>query len=60
MTLQIYSDSGGCPCGSIAYQLVANISPIPETSTWAMLLIGFAGLGFVAHRRKSKPALMAA
>jgi PEP-CTERM motif len=33
---------------------------IPEPSTWAMLLLGFAGIGFVAYRRKSKPALMPA
>jgi hypothetical protein len=25
---------------------------VPEPSTWAMLLLGFAGLGFMAHRRK--------
>jgi hypothetical protein len=35
-------------------------SSVPEPSTWAMLLLGFAGLGFLAYRRKSKPALMAA
>jgi hypothetical protein len=28
--------------------------PVPEPSTWAMLLLGFAGLGFMAYRRKSK------
>jgi len=33
---------------------------VPEPSTWAMLLIGFAVLTFMAHRRKSEPALMAA
>lgn len=27
-------------------------SAVPETSTWAMLIIGFAGVGFVAHRRR--------
>ncbi|OJY36426.1 MAG: hypothetical protein BGP06_20545 [Rhizobiales bacterium 65-9] len=27
-------------------------SAVPEPSTWAMMLIGFAGLGFVASRRK--------
>jgi outer membrane lipase/esterase len=32
---------------------------VPELSTWAMMLLGFAGIGFVAYRRKSKPALMA-
>jgi PEP-CTERM motif len=33
---------------------------VPEPSTWAMMLLGFAGLGLMAYRRKSKPALMAA
>jgi hypothetical protein len=35
-------------------------SAVPEPSTWAMMLLGFAGLGFMAYRRKSKSALMAA
>jgi len=39
---------------------VAEVSAVPEPSTWLMLILGFAGLGFMAHRRKSKPALMAA
>jgi hypothetical protein len=33
---------------------------VPEPSTWAMMILGFAGIGFMAYRRKSKPALMAA
>jgi probable HAF family extracellular repeat protein len=28
---------------------------VPEPSTWAMMLIGFAGIGFAAYRRKSIP-----
>jgi hypothetical protein len=28
------------------------VSGVPESSTWAMLLIGFAGVGFMAYRRK--------
>jgi PEP-CTERM motif len=41
--------------------LVSSItSGVPEPSTWAMMLLGFAGLGFMAYLRKSKPALMAA
>jgi hypothetical protein len=35
------------------------VSPVPEPSTWAMMILGFAGLGFMAYRRKSKTALMA-
>jgi hypothetical protein len=33
------------------------IRGVPEPSTWAMLLIGFAGVGFAAYRRKNKMAL---
>lgn len=35
-------------------------SAVPEPSTWAMLLLGFAGLGIMAYQRKSKPALTVA
>src|SRR5262249_52334195 len=35
-------------------------SAVPEPSTWAMMMLGFAGVGFMAYRRKSKSALMAA
>lgn len=28
---------------------------VPELSTWAMLLLGFAGLGFVGYRRTRRP-----
>jgi hypothetical protein len=27
---------------------------VPEPSTWAMMLIGFAGLGFKAYRRTKR------
>jgi hypothetical protein len=37
-----------------------QVAAVPEPSTWAMMILGFAGLGFMAYRRKSKPALMAA
>lgn len=36
------------------------IRGVPEPSTWAMMLLGFAGIGLMAYRRKSKPALMMA
>jgi uncharacterized protein (TIGR03118 family) len=36
--------------------LFGAISAVPEPSTWAMMLLGFAGVGFMAYRRKSKPA----
>jgi hypothetical protein len=39
---------------------VNEVSAVPEPSTWAMMILGFAGVGFMAYRRKSKPSLMAA
>ena len=33
---------------------------VPEPSTWAMMLLGFAGIGFAAYRRKNKMAQNAA
>lgn len=31
---------------------VTQISGVPESSTWAMILLGFASIGFMAYRRK--------
>jgi hypothetical protein len=39
---------------------VALTAGVPEPSTWAMMILGFTGVGFMSYRRKSKPALMAA
>jgi hypothetical protein len=37
-----------------------SVSAVPEPSTWAMMMLGFCGLGFMAYRRKTKPTLLAA
>ena len=34
--------------------LSVSTTPVPEPSTWAMMLAGFAGLGFVAYRSSRK------
>jgi hypothetical protein len=34
-----------------------QVSGVPELSTWGMMLIGFAGVGFVAYRRAKKATL---
>lgn len=31
----------------------AAVGSVPETSTWAMMILGFLGVGFVAYRRKN-------
>ena len=37
-----------------------NVGPVPEPATWAMMLLGFAGIGFVYRRRRSRLAVAAA
>ena len=31
-----------------------QVAAVPEPSTWAMMILGFAGVGFMAYRRKNK------
>ena len=33
------------------------VAAVPEPSTWAMMILGFIGLGFVAYRRRKETAL---
>lgn len=45
------SNNVGFGCCNIHYQLY-GVSAVPEPSTWAMMILGFCGLGFMAYRRK--------
>jgi hypothetical protein len=44
--------------GTLGFSLSDVAPAVPEPSTWAMMILGFAGIGFMAYRRRSKPALM--
>jgi hypothetical protein len=44
---------------NVQSELQFAISAVPEPSTWAMMILGFAGVGFMAFRRKNKTALNA-
>lgn len=33
---------------------INNISAVPEPTTWAMMILGFLGLGFLGYRKSSK------
>lgn len=35
---------------------LTNISAVPEASTWAMMILGFMGVGFLAYRRRNTRA----
>jgi hypothetical protein len=49
---------GGTPNSYIDYyngQFIPgnfSVSAVPESSSWAMMILGFCGLGFMAYRRK--------
>jgi hypothetical protein len=39
--------------GTLVIDVTTNgMTPVPEPSTWALMLLGFAGLGFAGWRRK--------
>jgi hypothetical protein len=42
--------------GDDYFALGGTLSPVPEPSTWAMMLAGFAGLGVLGYRRRRSAA----
>jgi hypothetical protein len=50
-------------CDAADFSLVTSdlvvASAVPEPSTWAMLLLGFAGVGFMGYRRSRKDQALA-
>jgi hypothetical protein len=50
----VWSWGSGAHADTFRIDIIAGsgATPVPEPSTWAMLLIGFAGLGYAAVRRK--------
>jgi hypothetical protein len=49
----------GCPSGGpgetpTRYLTSFGVTSVPEPATWAMMVLGFLGVGFVAYRRKGK------
>ena len=43
--------------GAVASALAPTptlLTAVPEPSTWAMMILGFAGVGFMAYRRKNQ------
>jgi hypothetical protein len=47
-------DGDGSPWGPVIGGV--SISAVPEPATWAMMILGFCGIGVMAYRRKSKAA----
>lgn len=50
-TVENFAQNGGNPS---ALDVAATVSGVPEPSTWAMMILGFLGLGFMGYRKSSK------
>ena len=48
------SGTGGGTSGYGGNLSATQVGAVPEPATWAMLLIGFAGVGFMAYRRRNQ------
>ncbi|MGB8606808.1 MAG: PEPxxWA-CTERM sorting domain-containing protein [Bradyrhizobium sp.] len=59
-----FTNPGGAPVPFVLDYVSANGAPsvlvvtaVPEPSTWALMILGFAGVGFMAYRRKNHGSL---
>jgi hypothetical protein len=55
LTSIVFAESnGGADGGPFLTAITADtaVGAVPEPSTWAMMILGFAGVGFMAYRRK--------
>jgi hypothetical protein len=50
----------GCPYNFNAGLVTGfnAVAAVPEPSTWAMMVLGFAGVGFMTHRRRSQSSAL--
>jgi hypothetical protein len=46
--------------GTYSISTVSGVSVVPEPSTWAMMILGFAGVGAMAYRRSRKGTILSA
>ena len=52
----LYQFSAGATSFS-NFSVTGQISAVPEPSTWAMMILGFVGVGFMAYRRQKDATL---
>jgi len=56
-SIALHSDLGFTQIKQFELSGVTAVAAVPEPTTWAMMLLGFAGVGFVAYRRRSSASL---
>ena len=45
--------------GRFSTTTFGTVAAVPEPSTWGMMILGFAGIGFMTYRRRSSAAVAA-
>jgi hypothetical protein len=50
--IRISNSSGGIELDHIQYGTM--MAPVPEPTTWALMLLGLAGIGFAVQRRRHR------
>jgi hypothetical protein len=59
IVVQAFTPLGGNPAADVAIATEVVTSGVPEPSTWAMMMLGFAGLGFAGYRKVRAKAAFA-
>ena len=54
-TVQFTSTSAAFEVDDLTASNFSMTDPVPEPSTWAMMILGFFGVGFMAYRRREPP-----
>jgi hypothetical protein len=57
---QFHVLEGGTATATLFAEVTNAVAAVPEPSTWAMMILGFAGVGFMAYRRRNQSAALTA
>src|SRR5262249_28147872 len=52
--ITLYSSDGFSQIKQFEISGVTPVAAVPEPSTWALMVLGFAGVGFMAYRRRNQ------
>jgi hypothetical protein len=58
-SVMLSSSQNSFESDNISFGPNSRVGSVPEPSTWATLILGFTGVGFMSYRRKTKQASMA-
>jgi PEP-CTERM motif len=54
----MFSNSWSKTAGGAEIAVYGTVAAVPEPSTWAMMTLGFFGVGFIAYRRRNRSAAL--